>query len=147
MEGLAEYGLWGLALAAFLAATLLPLSSELILSALLLAGTNPIAVLIIATFANVAGSILNYIIGRWGASTLLYQWLHLSEKQTQRAEQQFNRYGKWSLLFAWVPIIGDPLTFIAGVLKVNFSLFVFLVSTGKFARYWLITHAILASQS
>ena len=147
MEGLAQYGLWGLALSAFLAATILPLSSELILSALLLAGTNPLAVLFIATLANVAGSILNYLIGRWGANTLLYQWLHLSEKQTQKAEAQFERYGKWCLLFAWVPIFGDPLTLIAGVLKVNFSVFVLLVSTGKFARYWLITHAILASQS
>ncbi len=147
MEWLVEYGLWGLGLSAFLAATILPLSSEFVLSALLLAGENPITVLFIATFANVAGSTLNYMVGRWGAHTLLSRWLHLSEQQTHRAENYFNHYGKWSLLFAWLPIIGDPLTFIAGVLKVNFGLFITLVTMGKLARYWLITHAILASQS
>jgi membrane protein YqaA with SNARE-associated domain len=147
MESFAEYGLWGLAISAFLAATILPLSSELVLSALLIAGENPVAVLIIATIANVAGSLVNYVMGRWGADAILYRWFQLSTKQTHKAEQQFNRYGKWSLLLAWVPIIGDPLTLIAGILKVNIALFLILVTTGKFARYWLLTHAILASQS
>ena len=58
----------------------------------------------------------------------------------------FNRYGKWSLLLAWVPIIGDPLTLFAGMLKVNFGLFLLLVTIGKFGRYWLITQTILAGQ-
>ncbi|MFW5427101.1 MAG: YqaA family protein [Methylophagaceae bacterium] len=147
MEWLSEYGLWGLVLSAFLAATILPLSSELVLSALLITGENPTTVIIIATIANVAGSAVNYVLGRWGADSILHRWFNLSQQQTDKAEQQFNHYGKWSLLFAWVPIIGDPLTFIAGLLKVNFALFLILVTTGKFARYWLITKAVLASQS
>jgi len=93
-----ELGLWGLGLSAFLAATILPLSSELVLSALLLAGENPLLLIIIATIGNVAGSIVNYMIGRWGADTLLHRWFHLSQQQTDKAEQRFNRYGKWSLL-------------------------------------------------
>ena len=147
MEWFSEYGLWGLALSAFLAATILPLSSEVVLSALLITGENPIALLITATTANVAGSIVNYAIGRWGADTIMHRWLHLNSEQTNKAENQFNRYGKWSLLLAWVPIIGDPLTLVAGVLKVNFSLFLTLVTIGKFSRYWLLSQAILASQS
>ena len=82
MELLSELGLWGLGLSAFLAATILPLSSELVLSALLLAGENPLAVIIIATIANVTGSIVNYLIGRCGANTILHHWFHLSTEQS-----------------------------------------------------------------
>ena len=145
MESLAEYGLWGLGLSAFLAATLLPLSSELVLAALLLAGNNATSVIIIATIANVAGSIVNYLVGRWGADSILHRWFKLSTVQTDKAERQFNRYGIWSLLLAWVPIIGDPLTFVAGIMKVRFSLFLVLVTIGKFGRYYILTQAILAS--
>jgi membrane protein YqaA with SNARE-associated domain len=147
MNSLAEFGLVGLGLSAFLAATLLPLSSELVLSSLLLAGENPTTLLIIATTCNVMGSLLNYIIGRWGADTILHRCLHLTPAQTTKAEYQFNRYGKLSLLFAWVPIIGDPLTFLAGILKVNIGLFLILVTIGKLGRYWVISQAILASQN
>jgi membrane protein YqaA with SNARE-associated domain len=147
MEWLSEYDLWGMALSAFLAATILPLSSELVLSALLIAGENPTALIMIATIANVVGAIVNYLIGRWGADTIMYRWFRLSKEQTRKAETQFNYYGKWSLLLAWVPIMGDPLTFIAGVLKVHFGLFLVLVTTGKLARYWVLSQAILASQS
>jgi len=147
MELLSELGLWGLGLSAFLAATFLPLSSELVLSSLLISGENPIALLLIATIANVAGSTVNYTLGRWGSATILHRWLQLSSQQKNNAERQFNQYGKWSLLFAWVPIIGDPLTFIAGLFKVNLVLFLVLVTLGKFARYWIIVQAILATQN
>ncbi|NOQ81086.1 MAG: DedA family protein [Methylophaga sp.] len=100
MELLSELGLWGLGFSAFLAATILPLSSELVLSALSLAGENPLTVIVIASLGNVAGSVVNYLIGRWGADTLLHRWFHLSQQQTDKAEQQFNRYGKWSLLIS-----------------------------------------------
>lgn len=147
METLSELGLWGLGLSAFLAATILPISSELVLSSLLMAGENPTTLVIIATSFNVMGSLLNYVVGRWGADTILHRWLHLTTEQTNKAEQQFDRYGKLSLLFAWVPVIGDPLTFLAGLLKVNIGLFLALVTIGKFGRYWVICQAILASQS
>ena len=146
MNSLLEYGLIGLALSAFLAATLLPISSEVLFSTLLLAGENPIALLVVATIANVAGSVVNYLVGRWGAELILHRWFHLSLQQINKAQQQFDRYGKWSLLFAWLPIIGDPLTFIAGMMRIHFVLFIVLVTIGKAGRYWIITQAILASQ-
>ncbi len=78
MELLSEWGLWGLGLSAFLAATILPISSELVLSSLLIAGKDPLILLIIATSCNVMGSLLNYMIGRWGADTILHRWLQLT---------------------------------------------------------------------
>jgi len=147
MEMLSEFGLLGLGLSAFLAATILPLSSELVLTSLLIAGENPIAVLIVATTGNVAGSVLNYGVGRWGAETILHKWLHLSDTQTNAAEQKFNRFGKWSLLFAWLPVIGDPLTFVAGLLKINFRWFLLLVTLGKCARYWVVSYAVLETMA
>jgi membrane protein YqaA with SNARE-associated domain len=145
MDTLSELGLWGMGLSAFLAATLLPLSSELVLSSLIITGENLTVLLIIATMANVCGSAVNYGLGRWGADTVLDKWLHLSSQQKNKAEQQFQLYGKWCLLFAWLPIIGDPLTFIAGLLRVNVILFLILVTLGKFSRYWLIAQVILVS--
>jgi membrane protein YqaA with SNARE-associated domain len=138
-------GLLGLGISAFLAATILPLSSELVLSSLLIAGEPPIALLIVATVSNVAGSTVNYALGRWGANTIFHRWFKLTPHQINAAEQRFNRYGKWSLLFSWLPVIGDPLTFIAGMFKVKFFLFLVLVTIGKFGRYWVITQAVLAN--
>ena len=94
-----------------------------------------------------SGSAVNYGLGHWGADTVLHKWLHLSLQQTNKAEQQFRLYGKWCLLFAWVPVMGDSLTLIAGLFKVNFVLFLMLVTLGKFARYWFIVQVILASQN
>lgn len=144
MDYLAELGLLGLGLAAFLAATILPLSSELVLTALLISGENPVAVLTVATLGNVAGSVVNYGAGRWGSETILHKWLRLSRSQINAAEQKFQRFGKWSLLFAWLPVIGDPLTFVAGLLNINFKWFLLLVTIGKFCRYWLVSYAVLA---
>ena len=146
MQYLSEYGLWGLGISAFLAATLLPLSSELVLASLLLAGESPTLLIIIATIANVLGSLVNYVIGRWGADSILYHWFKLSPKQIKTSTARFNRYGSWSLLFSWVPIFGDPLTFLAGLLKVRLSLFILLVFIGKLARYILLCQALLLSQ-
>jgi membrane protein YqaA with SNARE-associated domain len=147
MDLFLEWGLWGLGLSAFLAATILPISSEIILTSLLMSGESPVALLLIATAANVTGSVVNYVVGRWGSDTILHNWLHITPLQTDKAEQQFNRYGKWSLLFSWLPVIGDPLTFIAGVLKINFVTFLALVTIGKFSRYWIISQAVLTGST
>ncbi len=141
-----EVSLWWLGVSSFLAATILPLSSEIVLTSLLIANKSPTAVLTVATLGNVAGSIVNYSIGKWGASTIFYSWLKLSPVQIATAGDRFQKYGVWSLLFAWVPVIGDPLTFIAGLFKVDFFIFLILVTLGKFTRYWLVAQAVLLSQ-
>lgn len=140
MEYFAELGYFGLFVASFLAATILPLSSEVVLSALLINGLSPIALITIATTGNVLGSLTNYALGYWASLEVVKKWLKISDEEFVRTEQRFIKYGLFSLCFAWVPIIGDPLTVIAGVLRIRLLWFVLLVTTGKLLRYIIITY-------
>lgn len=143
MEYFAELGHVGLFIAAFLAATVLPLSSEIVLSGLLLSGLSPITLVTTATTGNVLGSLANYAFGYWASLFVLKKWLRMSEDDFVRAEQRFIKYGMFSLCFAWVPIIGDPLTVMAGVLRVRLQWFLVLVAAGKLLRYVVISYMVL----
>ena len=143
MDFFTELGVLGLFLSAFLAATILPLSSEVVLVFLLLAEINPVLLIVVATTGNVLGSVVNYGIGFWGSTFLRRKILKVSESQFEKSEQRFRKMGTLSLLFAWVPIIGDPLTLIAGVLRVNIVWFLLLVTLGKFGRYLVVGYFTL----
>ena len=143
MEYFTELGYIGLFLSAFLAATILPLSSEVVLSALLISHGSPVTLVIIATIGNVLGALTNYALGYWASLGILKRWLKLSEKELLNAEQRFQKYGIVSLLFAWVPFIGDPLTVIAGVLRIPLLWFIVLVTIGKLLRYIVISYLTL----
>ncbi|MDH5180443.1 MAG: DedA family protein [Gammaproteobacteria bacterium] len=143
MEHFTELGYWGLFLAAFLAATILPLSSEVVLSALLLSGWSPMTLVMVATAGNVLGSITNYALGYWGSKTVVKKWLKMSDEEFVHAEQRFVKYGMVSLLFAWVPVIGDPITVVAGILRIRLLWFVLLVTAGKAARYVVLAFAVI----
>eukprot|EP00873_Tetraselmis_striata_P027235 jgi/Tetstr1/447499/TSEL_034880.t1 len=128
--------LGSLFLGAFLAATLLPFSSEVLLVAALVAGEiQPTLLVAAAAAGNILGSLVNWTLGRFLLTCQHRRWFPFSPAQIARASDRFSRYGSWSLLFAFVPVIGDPLTFVAGVLKVPFWRFTVLVSIGKIARY------------
>ena len=120
----------------FLAATILPLSSELVLSTMLLTDSfDKYLLLVVASFGNIFGSSVNWYLGK---KILIFKdkkWFPVNEKQIAKSEMYFNKYGIWSLLLAWVPIIGDPLTVIAGILRVKFFTFLLLVSISKTSRY------------
>ncbi|MCF8259489.1 MAG: DedA family protein [Melioribacteraceae bacterium] len=143
LEYLTEYGYQGLFLASFLAATILPLSSELVLTYLLANGFDPVYVVIIATIGNTLGAVTNYAIGFGGSILLVRKVLRISELEFEKTRKRFEKYGIISLLFAWVPIIGDPLTVVAGSLKINFSLFLLLVTIGKFLRYLVVAYLVV----
>lgn len=143
MTFLSELGYAGLFIAAFLAATILPLSSELVLSALLVSGLSPTTLVLVATLGNVLGSLLNYMLGYWASLGIVKKWLKYSESEFLRAEQRFKKYGIFSLLFAWLPIIGDPITVVAGVLRIHLAWFLILVTVGKLTRYAVISYFIL----
>lgn len=121
---------------AFLAATLLPFSSEIMLATAIATGDiNPWLLIAVAAIGNIAGAALNWWLGRHLLHWADRRWFPFSTDQLVRAQTRFAKYGSWSLLFAWVPVIGDPLTFAAGALKTPFPFFLALVAFGKTARY------------
>lgn len=132
-------GLFGLSLAA---ATLLPGGSEAALAALLAEGGRPVwALVAVATAGNVLGGCVNWFLGRGLRRFLGRRWFPVTAAQLARGERLFGRYGLWSLLFSWLPIIGDPLTVAAGSLGVRFWPFLTLVTLGKAARYVVLAWA------
>lgn len=143
MSGLAAYG--SLFFAALIAATLLPAQSEALLTALLLGGAQPAILLVaIASLGNVLGSVINWLIGRGVERFAGRRWFPASERQLLRAQTSYSRYGYWSLLLAWVPIIGDPLTLVAGIMREPLWRFLILVAIGKVGRYAALAAAVLA---
>jgi len=129
-------GLFGIS---FLAATLLPAQSELGLSGLIAAGTDPVVLLIAAaSLGNTLGSMVNWGLGRGAASFSGASWFPVKPEKLDRATRWYHRYGRWSLLMSWAPIVGDPLTLAAGVLKEPLWSFTLLVALAKTARYVVV---------
>ena len=127
----------------FLAATILPVSSELTLVGLISTKNyNPIVLVIAASFGNILGSVFNWILGFYLFKHSHRKWFPFTQNQIEKSSSWFKKFGVWSLFFAWVPIIGDPLTLIAGALKIRFFMFLFLVSLGKICRYFFLLYLI-----
>ncbi len=132
-------GYAGLFLSAFLASTFVPFSSEAVLVAMAaMDGYETGVLLAVASLGNTLGALLNWALGRFFLRWKDRSWFPVSPTHLEQATQWFNQYGAWSLLLAWVPIIGDPLTLVAGILRTNVWLFLILVGVGKTARYAMI---------
>jgi membrane protein YqaA with SNARE-associated domain len=126
----------GLFLTALLAATVLPAQSEFFLAGLHLTGRHDQLVLVaVATGGNVLGSMVNWVLGRYLTRFQNRPWFPVKGPALDRAAHFYRRWGLWTLLLAWAPVIGDPLTFAAGVLRTPLWVFVPLVAAGKLARY------------
>ena len=123
-------------ISAFGAATLLPLQSEAVFMTLLVQGlSNPFYLLLVATLGNVLGSCVNWWLGLKIEHFKDKKWFPVSEKRLGQAQQMYHQYGFYSLLLSWTPIIGDPITLIAGLMKENFWRFLFIVTIAKGGRY------------
>lgn len=134
----------GLFASALLAATIAPMQSEAVLVALLLSGNYPLVwLLIVASCGNVLGAVLNWLLGRWIERFRDRRWFPANAQQLVRAQAWYQRYGKWSLLLSWVPIIGDPITVVAGVMREPLPIFFLFVTVAKTARYLVLAAVTL----
>ena len=134
-----ESSLWALFFNAFIASTILPAASEVALwaivadnSALLWPGITA------ASLGNTLGAVVNWLLGRYLSNFTSRKWYPLSPERQARASAWFRRFGLWSLLFSWLPVVGDPLTVAAGVLRVSFIPFLILIALGKTGRYLIV---------
>lgn len=134
---------WALFLSALISSTLLPGGSEALLLYKLHEGGNPFALVLVATAGNVIGSLITYGMGRLGNEVLHRRWLRMDERDVARAEAWFGRFGQPALLLAWLPVVGDPLCLVAGLLRSPLAWFLILVTLGKLGRYAFLAWVIL----
>ncbi|MEX0296681.1 YqaA family protein [Pseudomonas putida] len=136
----------GLFLTTFAAATLLPMQSEAALASMLVSELYlPVALVAVATAGNVLGSVVNWFLGRGVEHFKHRRWFPVSESKLERAQVFYQRYGYWSLLLSWVPVIGDPITLVAGVMRGLLWRFILLATLAKGGRYLLLTLLVLGS--
>lgn len=128
----------GIFFAAFLAATILPFYSEIAVSAAVVAGQDPIAVWAVASAGNTLGAVVNGVIGRLLGAVHAERLLRMKPETMEKTRQWFNKWGAWSLLLAWLPVGGDALTVVGGIMRVPWWLFVLLVFIGKAGRYAIL---------
>ena len=127
---------------ALISATLFPFGSEALLIYDIKQGYNLYLLLFLATFGNVLGSLINYYLGLKGEEFLISK-NYLKEEKINKYKSLFDRFGAYILLLSWAPIIGDPLTFIAGILKYDIKKFLFLVTLSKFLRYLFLSFLVI----
>ena len=144
---LASHGQPALFALSFLASTLVPLGSEWLLVAMLAARHDPALTVAVATAGNTLGACTTYAVGLWGGPLLIRRVLRIDEETERKADRLYRRYGTWSLLFSWLPVIGDPLCLVGGVLRVGFGRFAVLVAAGKLVRYAVVAWLTLRVSS
>ena len=132
-------GYFGLFVAAFLAATILPAQSELGLAALFASGSfSLIWLVVVASIGNTLGAVVNWLIGRGIERFKDRKWFPANDTQLAKANAWYAKFGRWSLLLSWMPIIGDPITLVAGVLREPLWRFLLIVGFAKTARYTIL---------
>jgi membrane protein YqaA with SNARE-associated domain len=134
-EFLVQYGYTGMGVAAFLAGSFIPFSSEVILTGLYASGLHLWPLIVAATIGNVLGGVFNYCIGRMCNEGWVYRLLRVKEDKLEHTKQQIRTHGAWMGLLAWVPILGSAITIALGVLRVNFTTSLCAIAIGKFLRY------------
>lgn len=124
----------------FLAATVFPIGSEWLLVLMITQGFSLTETVITASLGNYLGSCTTFIIGRYGSSFIIEKILRIDPSQLVRAEKMYVKYGTWSLLMSWLPIVGDPICLVAGIFKLSWFRYSMLVFIGKFSRYATVAY-------
>ncbi len=141
----AEYGYIGLFVASFLAATILPFSSEIVFSALVFGGLNQWICIACATLGNWLGGLTCYWLGHLGKIEWIEKWLRISHEKIEHFKLWFQKYGDWIAFLSFLPVIGDILAVAAGFMRCRFWIVAIAMLLGKFARYllWLYIHGLI----
>lgn len=141
---LMPYGLAGLFLASFMASTILPLGSEAFVILLISRGFNLFHVVVVASIGNYLGACTGYYIGLMGRTGVVEKYFGIPSARLEQAGTWFGKYGSWSLLFTWLPLVGDALPIAAGIMRLKFGIFSILVFAGKFFRYATLAYLVYA---
>jgi membrane protein YqaA with SNARE-associated domain len=137
---LTQYGYWGMFLAAFLAGSFFPFSSEAVIIALMATGLDPWVLMIYGTAVNVLGSVLNYYIGRLGKMEWIEKYLHVKKKDLDRAHRFLAGRGAWMGFFAFLPVLGSAITIALGLMRSNIIITFIAITLGKIFRYIILIY-------
>lgn len=137
---LISYGYWGMLITAFVAGSFFPFSSEAVMTGLLAAGLDPRLLIVYATIGNVAGGMFNYFVGRMGRLEWIERYLHVKQKDLDRATRFMAGRGAWMGFFAFVPILGSAITIVLGLMRANIPISLTSIAIGKFLRYVLLVY-------
>ena len=135
---LSQYGYWGMLVAAFMAGSFFPFSSEAVMVAFLAAGLDPWMLIFYGTIGNVLGSIFNYYVGRMGRLDWVERYLHIKKDSLDKAQRFMAGRGALMGFFAFLPVIGSAITILLGFMRANFAVSLFSITLGKFLRYVLL---------
>lgn len=142
IDFLTGYGYWGMLLAAFLAGSFFPFSSEAVMVGLAAAGLEPWPLAIYATVGNVMGGLFNYGVGRLGKPEWVERYLHVKPESLAKAERFMAGRGAWMGFFAFLPVLGSAITIVLGLMRANFVISFISISIGKFLRYVLLIYGV-----
>ena len=140
IEFLTGYGYTGMFIASLLAGSVLPFSSEAVMVGLMAAGLDPWGLIIYGTIGNVAGGMFNYFVGRMGKMEWIERYLHVKQKDLDRASRFMAGKGAWVGFFAFVPILGSAITIVLGLMRANIPISLFSIAIGKFLRYIILIY-------
>jgi len=140
IELLTSYGYWGMLLAAFLAGSFFPFSSEAVMIGLVAAGLDPWVLMVYGTTGNVLGSLVNYCIGRMGKTEWFEKYLHVSPASMERAHRFMKGHGAWMGFFAFLPILGSAITIALGLMRSNVVITFIAITLGKIFRYIVLIY-------
>lgn len=139
---LINYGYWGMLLAAFLAGSFFPFSSEAVMLGLLAAGLKPEPLVIYGTIGNVLGSMFNYCVGRLGKLDWVEKYLHVKKENLDKAQRFMAGHGAWIGFFAFLPVIGSAITICLGFMRANLLISLTSITIGKFLRYVILMYSV-----
>lgn len=141
---LVNWGYWGMLVAAFLAGSFIPFSSEAVMLGLLAAGLEPTPLIVYGSIGNVLGSMFNYGVGRMGRLDWIERYLHVSRESLDKATRFMGGHGAWMGFFAFLPLLGSAITIVLGLMRANLVVSFVSITIGKALRYLILVYGALA---